>query len=406
MTVSNRPQSSENLISVNSKRPSANSVPLTEERLAVLGHEIRNPLSAMSYALQAWPSSKDDPQLTDNLLQIMRRQVSQLTRLCDDLLDTGRSARGNLSIRRASVDVRQAIQNACEELEPTFDKCGCTMTVALGDVPLTLIGDESRLTQVFANVMHNSAKFTDRNGHLHISLDRYHDTAVIRFRDNGRGICPDQLQSIFLPHNPSMRCCEARSAGLGIGLRLAKTIVELHGGTIEAFSEGLGHGSTIEVRLPIIADKPTDRPTDKPNPSSLACVPDRDIGSHLPHYRVVVVDDDRSMRFLMSQLLQNLDQSVTVADNGDTAIEIIMRDQPHVVFLDLQMNGISGYEVARQLRSRVELNNVVLIALSGNADEASRRLAEESGFDQYLVKPMSMAELTETLLSVGELSAC
>jgi signal transduction histidine kinase len=168
MTVSNRPRISEIRMGNDALHSPAKKVPLTVESLAVLGHEIRNPLSALSYALEAWPASKGDPHLEEQLLQIMRRQVLQLTRLCNDLLDVGKSARGSLSICRASVDARQIIQNACQQIQPFVEQCGHRLTVTLSESPLCLLGDESRLTQVFANLIHNSAKFTDRNGHLRI----------------------------------------------------------------------------------------------------------------------------------------------------------------------------------------------------------------------------------------------
>lgn len=402
MTISYRSRRSEHSRCVHSEQSTGNDSPLTEERLAVLGHEIRNPLGALNYALQAWPSTMDEPQLKEDLLQIMRRQVLQLTRLCNDLLDTGRIARGKLSIRKASVDLKQVIQDACEELRPFIDQCGQTMTVTLGDLPLSVVGDESRLTQVFANLLHNSAKFTDRNGQLRITLERDHDTAVVRLRDNGRGIGADEMRNLFTENNAFMSRSEGSGGGLGIGLRLAKSIVDLHDGKIEAFSEGKGHGSTFVIRLPIIAEMAKDKASTSPMIRGTV----RETGLQLPQYRIVVVDDDRSMRFLMSRLLEKLGQSVTVAGNGDTALQMILQNRPHVVFLDLQMHGLSGYDVARQIRSRIELDSVALIALSGTADAASRKLAAESGFDQYLLKPTSMAELTEALRRIGELSAC
>lgn len=398
MKASNRPRSNENYMSKNQDSISAKDVPLSEERLAILGHEIRNPLSALSHALQVWPSLMDDPQQTEDLLQIMRRQVSHLTRLCNDLLDTGRIAQGKFSVCNATLDLKQVIKNACEQLRPFIDQCGHAMTVDLGDGPLTLSGDESRLTQVFANLMHNAAKFTERNGHLRVSLEKHDDLAIVRFRDNGRGIDGERLRKIFLAEGGATRCPEASGDGLGIGLRLAKSIVEFHGGTIEAFSKGLGHGSTFAVTLPIrINVSPPATDISPPPPATV-----EDICKCLPHYRIVVVDDDRSIRFLMSRLLEKLAQVVTVEDCGETAIETIIQSKPNAVFLDLQMHGISGYEVARRLRSRAELNGVKLIALSGNADAASRRLAAESGFDQYLVKPTSLADLNEALLRIGE----
>jgi CheY-like chemotaxis protein len=403
MTLSYQHRQGEHPRYVPSKPSTANDAPLTEERLAILGHEIRNPLGALNYALQAWPSTTDDPQLKEDLLQIMRRQVLQLTRLCDDLLDTGRIGRGRLSIRRAPVDLRQVIQNACEELRPFIDQCGHTLTVALGDLPLTLVGDESRLTRVFANVIHNSAKFTNRNGHLHISLERDDDALVVRFRDNGRGMGAEELRDLFTGHPSFSRRSEASRGGLGIGLRLAKTIAELHDGEIEAFSEGRGHGSTFVIRLPINVEMAEDQA----GVSSPGCGSFReDDDVRLTKNRIVVVDDDRSMRFLMSRLLEKLGQSVTVAGDGETALQMILQSPPQVVFLDLKMHGIDGYEVARQIRSRNELDGVVLVALSGTADAASRKLAAESGFDQYLLKPTSIAELAETLSRIGQLSPC
>jgi signal transduction histidine kinase len=235
-------------------------LPLSEERLAVLGHELRNPLSALSYALQAWPTPHDTPNLPEqalqeHLLQIMRRQVSHMTRLCNDLLDTGRNACGNLRICRDSVNVRQVVEDACEQIRPFADQCGHRLTVALAEHRVELIGDASRLTQVLANMIHNSAKFTDYGGHLSMSLHTDRDSAVIKLQDNGRGIDADRLKSIFSPCDDPSNSSNAAGGGLGIGLRLAKSIVELHGGSIEAFSEGLGRGSTFVVKLPMTLEK-------------------------------------------------------------------------------------------------------------------------------------------------------
>ena len=252
MTVINRQRIREIRLGNDAQHSPSKKAPLSAESLAVLGHEIRNPLSALSYALEAWPASKGDPQLEDQLMQIMRRQVLQLTCLCNDLLDVGKSARGSLSIHMASVDARRIIQSACQQIQPFVEQCGHKMTVTIGELPLSLLGDESRLTQVFANLLHNSAKFTDCNGHLRISIERENNMAVVRLSDNGRGICADRLRNLFMPDNGSKRCPETGGEGLGIGLRLAKSIVELHGGTIEAFSEGIGHGSMFVVTLPLL----------------------------------------------------------------------------------------------------------------------------------------------------------
>lgn len=400
MTISNRSQSSGNCDCVESDAMEAISVPLSVESMAVLGHEIRNPLSALSYALQSWPSSDNEPEVTAQLLQIMRRQVLQLTRLCNDLLDVGRCERGTLPICRASVDLRRVVTNACEEIQPFVDQCGHRMTVSLGKSCVTLLGDESKLTQVFANLIHNAAKFTDRSGHLHVSIERIQDTAVIRLSDNGRGICPDRLRSIFAADSDTKKCSQAVSAGLGIGLRLAKSIVELHEGTIEAFSVGLGRGSTFEVRLPIS----TGCASVDQNLALLPKAAEQIRDPQLPCFRILVVDDDRSVRFLMSRLLVNLGQSVTVTDSAEKALHSISQDKPQVVFIDLKMHGMDGYQVAKEVRSRRDLDSVFLVALSGNADEKSRNLAIDAGFDQYLTKPTSFSELARTLSQVDSRS--
>ncbi len=306
--------------------------------------------------------------------------------------------RGQLSIRQTPVVIGNVIRNACEEVQPLIDRHGHRLTVGLHDAPITLLGDESRLIQVLANLLQNSAKFTDRNGNLHIECEQDKDQAVIRVCDNGRGISADALRNIFLPNRSPRDRPTVKADGLGIGLRLAKTIVELHGGTIGAFSDGLGAGSTFWVKLPIVTDVGTGQILDPPQTGA----PDQEICRQLPHYRILVVDDDRSMRFLMSRMLQKIDQSVTVTGNGDTAIRLILQERPQVVFLDLQLDGMSGFDIARQLRDRGELDGLVLIALSGNADRASRELASESGFDRYLVKPTSIDVLTETLRGVSQ----
>ncbi len=201
---------------------------LGENNIAVLGHEIRNPLSALTYALQAWPSSKDDQQLEQCLLQIMRRQVKQLTRLCNDMLEAGQSGNGRVSIYRELMDIRHAVQNACEEVQPFAKACGNTLTAELGMDPVTVLGDESRLTQVFANLIHNASKFTDLGGHIHISIQHEDDSVLIRLCDNGRGMCKERIKSIFRKDVQSRYCRQLDGEGLGIGLQLAKKIVELH----------------------------------------------------------------------------------------------------------------------------------------------------------------------------------
>ena len=281
----------------------------------------------------------------------------------------------------------------------SYNQNGQTLTVDLHPAPITLWGDESRLIQVLANLLQNSAKFTERHGQLRIALDSDNDQVVIRIFDNGRGMNAAHLRNIFLENQACQESTATVGQGLGIGLRLAKTIVELHGGTIHALSEGLGQGSTFEVRLPTCTDIDVGN---IPVPPETAAA-DPDVCPQVPHRRIVVVDDDRSMRLLTSRILQKLNQQVEVADDGDTAIEMILRARPQAAFLDLQMHSMSGFEIARQLRSHAELDGLVLIALSGNSDTTSRELAFESGFDCYLPKPTSVAAISEILLRIPDL---
>jgi len=368
------------------------------ENLAILGHEIRNPLGALNYALQAWPTSIGDSQLKQDLLQIMRRQVNQLNRLCNDMLDSGKLARGDLAIRRDTVDLRRVVQCACEELRPVVEHLGHKIKVTLGDMPLKLIGDEARLTQVFANILHNAAKFTQPSGRIEIDIESRAGMAIVRLRDNGCGMDEGSIRRLFSGASDVPYCSEGGGDGLGIGLRLAKTIVGLHGGEIAAISEGRGCGCTFEICLPLMEEiAPADKNTESPIGTDFS-----KRGFRVPRYRVVVVDDDRSMGFLISRLLEKLNQSVSVVGDGEVALQKILELRPHVVFLDLNLRGISGFDIARQIRSHVDLVGVVVIALSGASGEASRKVAAESGIDHYLVKPASLDDLAEAIFRVGE----
>lgn len=363
-----------------------------EEVLATLGHEIRNPLSALSHALEVWPGAQHDQSQMEELRSLMQRQVQQLIRLSDDLMDVARSNRGELELRREYVLLRQLIDDACEEVRPFVDRCGHVLAVTLPDEPIAVYGDPSRLVQVFVNLIQNAAKFTNRNGRLRVTVESRDDMASVRVCDNGPGIEEHMLSEIFEAFAQVNGTRGPANDGLGIGLRLVKTIVELHGGSVAARSAGPGQGSEFTVLLPLLNDTGhSHRPATQP----VAAVNGH--GRRTPAYRIVVVDDDRSIGELMARLLRTIGHSVTVASNGEAAVRMVRDERPQVVFLDLVMHGMDGCEVARQLRDHPELEGLVLIALSGNADEESRRRAREAGFDKYLVKPIGIVTLAETL---------
>jgi CheY-like chemotaxis protein/two-component sensor histidine kinase len=363
-----------------------------EKVLATLGHEIRNPLSALSHALEIWPSVQNDQTEMAELRSLMQRQVRQLIRLSDDLMDGSRIAQGEFILRREHVLLRQLIDDACEQVRPFVDRCGHALTVTVPDEPIAVYGDPSRLLQVFANLIQNAAKFTGRNGRLCVTVERLDGMAVVQVCDNGPGIEEHMLSEIFEAFAQVKGTHGPENDGLGIGLRLVKTIVELHGGSIAARSAGLGQGSEFTVLLPLSDDRGLGH-----RPAAQPVAEVNGHGRRPSAYQIVVVDDDRSIGELLASLLHTIGHSVTVADNGATAVRMVLDERPQVVFLDLVMHGMDGCEVARQLRDKPELDGLVLIALSGYGDEESRRRAEEAGFDKYLVKPIGIATLAETL---------
>lgn len=225
----------------------------TDEFLATLGHEMRNPLSALSNALQLWQRVNHDPEQLHKLQELMQRQVQQLTRLSDDLVDVARIAQGKLELRQEPVGLRELLDDAVEEVRPFIDRCGHVLTVTLPAEPVFLSGDASRLVQVFANLIQNAAKFTGENGCLDVCGESQDATVVVRVRDNGAGIAEHMRAAVFEAFTQVDEKGLLPERGLGIGLRLAKTIVEMHGGSISVRSEGLGQGSEFTVRLPSLA---------------------------------------------------------------------------------------------------------------------------------------------------------
>jgi signal transduction histidine kinase len=218
--------------------------------LATLAHEMRNPLSAISNALQVWRRVACDAAETEELQNLMERQIKQISRLCEDLLDVSRIAQGKLEMRKQQVELRALVNTAVETVRPFITSCDHELTVALPKLPVFIEGDDSRLIQVFVNLIHNAAKYTGRNGHIWVSAEREEDMAVVRVRDNGPGIPEHMLASIFEMFTQLDQTLDRAHGGLGIGLRLVKSLVEMHEGSVVARSKGAGHGSEFTVRLP------------------------------------------------------------------------------------------------------------------------------------------------------------
>ena len=310
----------------------------------------------------------------------MERQVEQLVRLVDDLLDVSRVMRGKIDLRREPVEFAAVVARAVETAQPLIDAQGHRLDISLPQESLLLSADPVRLAQVIGNLLTNATKYTEASGHILLSARRDGGTAVLRVRDTGIGIAPDMLPHVFDLFVQVDHAASRSQGGLGIGLTLVKNLVEMHGGTVEAHSGGLGRGSEFVVRLPLAA--PGHRDSGDNPAGGRRPEPTRQSGR-----RVMVVDDNRDAAESLAMLLGLQGHEVTVAHDGPSALELAQSFRPAAVFLDLGMPGMDGYEVARRLRRQPGLEGVVLAALTGWGQPEDRRRTAEAGFDHHLVKP-------------------
>jgi PAS domain S-box-containing protein len=354
-----------------------------DEFLATLAHELRNPLAPIKNAVQLMGLTKLDSE-TDELRQMMARQVEQLVRLIDDLLDVSRISRGKISLRNEVVDLAAVIAAAVEASTTFIEESGQQLIVSSPERdPIYVRGDPSRLTQVVSNLLNNSAKYSDAGSGIELTTTLEDQVAVISVRDNGIGIAPELLQRIFEMFAQVDATLERGSAGLGIGLTLVKTLVELHQGTVVAQSEGVGRGSVFTVRLPAIA----------PPAVSIVSPAAESAAAATRSFKVLVVEDMRALRVIMSRLLTRLGHEVEFAEDGTLALQKLDMFHPDVVFSDIAMPGMTGYELARRIRQRPECAGVCLVALTGFGQSADREKAFEAGFDEHMVKPVDIALL-------------
>jgi two-component system CheB/CheR fusion protein len=365
-----------------------------DEFLATLAHELRNPLAPLSNALQLWSLVENNGAEMEGMRAMMKRQVDQMTRLIDDLLDVSRINRGKISLRTTPVDLSAVISEAIEAHKSLAELGGHRLNVTLPLEPLLVEGDATRLSQIFGNVLHNAIKFTPAGGQIGVSVERAGDDAVIRIRDTGCGIPQPMLSQIFEMFQQVDQSLVRAHGGLGIGLTLVKRLVELHGGTIEAHSDGPGKGSEFVIRLPALLaaeDSRGDPQTEAANPARF----------NLPRQRILVVDDAQASAETLALLLRAIGQEVATAHDGRTAFDWAVQHKPDVVFLDIAMPGIDGYEVARRLRGAAGLEEIVLVALTGYGQEEDRRRAGEAGFNHHLTKPTSIEALCDVLSGQG-----
>jgi signal transduction histidine kinase len=364
-----------------------------DEFLAMLAHELRNPLAPLATTLHVLRRTAGLHADVTDAHALMDRQVRQMARLLDDLLDVSRITRGQVTLRLEPVDLANVIAGAVDTCRPLIDARGHTLTVGLPDEPVRLRADGARLTQVLANLLVNAAKYTEPGGQIGLSAAQDGGEVVIRVRDNGPGIAPDMLPRVFDLFAQADRTLDRSQGGLGIGLTLVKRLVELHGGLVEARSGGLGTGSEFVVRLPalaVAAVPPPPPPNGHPVPSG-------------PR-RVLVVEDNPDAARSLATLLRLEGHDVRLASDGPQALAAAAESRPDVVLCDLGLPGMDGYAVAAALRAGPATAGVRLVALTGYGQDADRRRSAAAGFDLHLTKPVDPAALHELLaggLSTG-----
>lgn len=359
-----------------------------DEFLATLAHELRNPLAPILNALQIMRLSTD-PQFHVHAQNMMDRQLSQLIRLVDDLMDISRITRGKVELRKEHVPLAAVIQSAVETSRPVIEQMEQSLDVALPPAAVVVDVDPTRLAQVFANLLNNAAKYSDRGGHIALTVEVEASQVAVSIRDSGIGIDPDQQKRIFELFAQVERSLERAQGGLGIGLTLVKRLVEMHAGTIEVKSEGAGRGSEFVVTLPVVA-----LPASVGQGAGVGVTPPT-----LTKQRILVADDSMDAVTSLAILLRVMGNEVITASDGLAAVEMAERFAPAVILLDIGMPVLNGLEACRRIRQQPGGKHATIVALTGWGQDEDRRLTTEAGFDHHLVKPVDPGVLARLLAS-------
>jgi PAS domain S-box-containing protein len=372
------------------------------EFLAMLAHELRNPLAPIRNALEVMRQTQGNGEAVHSASEMMERQVGQMARLVDDLLDVSRISRGKIELRRGAIELASAVNQAVEASRPMVESKGIDLSVSLPPEPVYLNADPIRLAQVVGNLLNNACKFTDKGGRIWLTSeltserDQSPKGVLIRVRDTGIGIAADQLGRIFEMFTQLDTSLERNVSGLGIGLTLAKNLVELHGGTMEAHSAGAGQGSEFVVRLPVLAEAPKPQ-TPEPAATELKTTPSR---------RILVVDDNEDSAESLTILLSLGGHETHTAHDGLEAIEAAEMFRPEVILLDIGLPKLNGFEVARKIREHPWGQTIMLVALTGWGQEEDRRRSQEAGFNHHLTKPVDPLALTKLLARLSVAQSC
>jgi PAS domain S-box-containing protein len=360
-----------------------------DEFLATLAHELRNPLAPIRNGLQVMKLAGNDADAAEEARSMMERQLEQMVRLVDDLMDVSRISRNKIELRRQRMQLAAAVGSAVEATRPIIDQMGHELTVTLPKHPVIVDADSTRLAQVFMNLLNNAAKYSDRGGHIWLTVERQGSDAVVSVRDTGIGIDAHHLPRLFDLFSQVDRSLEKAQGGLGIGLHLVKRLVEMHGGRIEAHSDGPGRGSEFVVRLPIVveASAPPAEPEEPTAPTSAL--------------RLLIVDDNKDGADSLAMMLKIMGNETHTAYDGQEGVEMAMHYRPDVALFDIGLPKLNGYEACRRIRKQPGGNDIILIAVTGWGQDEDRRRSHEAGFDHHMIKPVDPTVLMKLLAELN-----
>ena len=358
-----------------------------DEFLAILAHELRNPLAPMSNALESMRLAPEDPEVLALAQSVMQRQMKQMVRLIDDLLDLSRVSRGKIKLERETLALGAIVNDALEVCRPAIEEAGHLLEVSLPEAPAQVSGDRTRLVQVLSNLLSNAAKYTARGGRIALRVAREGSDIVVSVKDNGVGIPPEMLTQVFDMFMQVEQTLERSQGGLGIGLTLVKRLVDLHGGSVEARSAGANCGTEVIVRLPAVAAPNPPLPASKPR---IAAQPAK-------RRRILVADDNRDAANSLANMLKLSGHEARIVYDGQEALLAAQAFQPDVALIDIGMPRLNGYEVARGLREFAGDRRMLLVALTGWGQPDDKRRSDAAGFDWHLVKPADPALLHRLL---------
>ncbi len=361
-----------------------------DEFLAMLSHEFRNPMAPMFNALQLMGQEKGENELQREARGVIARQVRHLSRLTDDLLEVSRITTGRIGLHLERIDVNGIVQRAVERLQPNIERRQQELSVTLAEGVIWLEADGARLEQVIGNLLNNASKYNNPNGRIWLTVVSQDHHAIVRVKDNGIGMSSELLPDIFDLFTQADKSLDRAEGGLGIGLALVKSLVELHRGTVEVQSEGIGRGSEFIVRLPMASDGHARQEPTSTQPKATAS----------ESLRILVVDDNVDAAKMCAMLLRTWGHEVRTAHNGPDALQRATGFHPQVILCDIGLPNMDGYEVARHIRQKPHLEGVRLVAVTGYGQDTDKQRSEEAGFDHHMVKPVESADLKDLLAGI------